>query len=511
MQKIILFSITALVFVFTISPASALDLDAYTEYLSDKILKPCEGENNSSCIAPIKDEATKIIDFIRGSTKGVKLAYDSYSVGIGEVAVVSINGEKIGRVEIFVQSKNRGALFEGEEVLVDSDSNNETDLLIELKSVDYDLFTVKLRITAINDLEFSINKNLSSTNNNSVTLFLNASNAEEMKVSNTGRFEEEEYMDYQEILPWVLNDVEGLQTVHTKLKTNIGNFIYASDSIIYDKAGQDSMLSTDYEGRLVKDINSSSIYLVIGGVKKPIVSAKAFESYGYNWEDVIEADVSSLALSSELRGKPGPRKLVKGSSNKVYYLSPSGVKRLIISDQVFSGLNYFWQDVITISDAQLTAYPDGDDIFSASQHPDGSLVRYQNGSAVYLIENGLKQWITSEQAFNEQGFDWGDIIEISMIETYADARAIGVIPQGVVAGEEYEEVFTLDLTMGSRGDEVVKLQDKLKTLGYFPLAIDSTGYYGSITTQAVKDFQNANGLNPVGYVGSRAREALNNQ
>jgi len=45
------------------------------------------------------------------------------------------------------------------------------------------------------------------------------------------------------------------------------------------------------------------------------------------------------------------------------------------------------------------------------------------------------------------------------------------------------------------------LQDCLKFEGVFPLNVDSTGVYGSITKQAVKDFQKKYGLEQVGTVG----------
>jgi peptidoglycan hydrolase-like protein with peptidoglycan-binding domain len=36
------------------------------------------------------------------------------------------------------------------------------------------------------------------------------------------------------------------------------------------------------------------------------------------------------------------------------------------------------------------------------------------------------------------------------------------------------------------------LQERLKVEGYFPTHIDSTGYYGEITRQAVEKYQRAN-------------------
>ena len=48
---------------------------------------------------------------------------------------------------------------------------------------------------------------------------------------------------------------------------------------------------------------------------------------------------------------------------------------------------------------------------------------------------------------------------------------------------------------------IVSLQDCLKWEGLFPKNVESTGFYGNVTTKAVKDFQIKYGLEPVGIVG----------
>ncbi|MDC0832475.1 peptidoglycan-binding protein [Geitlerinema sp. CS-897] len=55
---------------------------------------------------------------------------------------------------------------------------------------------------------------------------------------------------------------------------------------------------------------------------------------------------------------------------------------------------------------------------------------------------------------------------------------------------------------------VVAIQDRLKALGYFPHGVNSTGYYGPITIQAVKDFQYDYGLAVDGVVGPNTDSAL---
>lgn len=59
---------------------------------------------------------------------------------------------------------------------------------------------------------------------------------------------------------------------------------------------------------------------------------------------------------------------------------------------------------------------------------------------------------------------------------------------------------------GSRGDEVIQIQTKLKRWGYYSGNID--GIYGSQTLEAVKYFQRKNGLAVDGIAGKNTLEAM---
>jgi len=69
-------------------------------------------------------------------------------------------------------------------------------------------------------------------------------------------------------------------------------------------------------------------------------------------------------------------------------------------------------------------------------------------------------------------------------------------------------LFNENLGRGAQGSEVFKLQLVLKILGYFPADAVPTGYYGAMTESAVRKFQEANELEPVGLVGPKTRKAL---
>ncbi len=67
--------------------------------------------------------------------------------------------------------------------------------------------------------------------------------------------------------------------------------------------------------------------------------------------------------------------------------------------------------------------------------------------------------------------------------------------------------FTKSIKLGSKGTEVLELQKKLKTLGFYKGKVD--GGFGSATEVAVKAFQKAHKLPQLGNVGPKTRVLLN--
>jgi peptidoglycan hydrolase-like protein with peptidoglycan-binding domain len=67
--------------------------------------------------------------------------------------------------------------------------------------------------------------------------------------------------------------------------------------------------------------------------------------------------------------------------------------------------------------------------------------------------------------------------------------------------------FTRSLYLGESGSDVVALQQFLKQQGYFTYPT-VTGYFGPITEAAVKAFQKANNIDPIGTVGPQTQGAI---
>ncbi|MFA6486432.1 MAG: peptidoglycan-binding protein [Candidatus Magasanikbacteria bacterium] len=105
--------------------------------------------------------------------------------------------------------------------------------------------------------------------------------------------------------------------------------------------------------------------------------------------------------------------------------------------------------------------------------------------------------IISDGIVNQQ---MTDALSSLIIDNNDDNNELTVMPK---------KIFINYLYIGSSGAEVRALQQALKNLGFYNYH-SITGYFGSITKQAVINFQKAKGIKPYpGWVGPSTREALN--
>lgn len=95
----------------------------------------------------------------------------------------------------------------------------------------------------------------------------------------------------------------------------------------------------------------------------------------------------------------------------------------------------------------------------------------------------------------------------SLAQSILTPTAIASVSVPKVEVLSSKTAFKSFLSVGSSGREVEKLQELLKSEGFYKGSI--TSYYGSLTEKAVKLFQKAHGIKQAGYVGPSTREALN--
>jgi peptidoglycan endopeptidase LytE len=125
-----------------------------------------------------------------------------------------------------------------------------------------------------------------------------------------------------------------------------------------------------------------------------------------------------------------------------------------------------------------------------------------------------------QQLLKEKGFFtyptatgyFGTITEQAVKAFQASVRlpVTGIVDDATYAKLKETAAHSMtEMKIGSRGNNVKVLQQNLKLLGYFQYP-DITGYYGTITQDAVKRFQQNNGLSATGVADARTVQLIQN-
>lgn len=160
------------------------------------------------------------------------------------------------------------------------------------------------------------------------------------------------------------------------------------------------------DGTVIKDPTSSRLYMLTDGLRQPIGSTQVLESYNISPTEFKAATALDMGLPETTGVYFREGTLVKGSGPNVYIIdvvSPGNYqKRLINSLAAFNALGYSSSDIIYVPDSGLQI-SDGAPI-TASQHPDGALVKSANSAAVYLIDAGVRRLIGTPAIFITQRY-----------------------------------------------------------------------------------------------------------
>ncbi|EZP75154.1 NLP/P60 protein [Parageobacillus genomosp. 1] len=149
-------------------------------------------------------------------------------------------------------------------------------------------------------------------------------------------------------------------------------------------------------------------------------------------------------------------------------------------------------------------------------------------SALFLMPNDGKaaEWKVGmsspqvkelQQLLKEKGFFtyptatgyFGPITEQAVKAFQSSARlpVTGIVDDATYAKLKGITASNAGMKIGSRGNNVKVLQQNLKQLGYFKYP-EITGYFGTITQDAVKRFQQANGLSATGVADARTVQLI---
>jgi hypothetical protein len=180
-------------------------------------------------------------------------------------------------------------------------------------------------------------------------------------------------------------------------------------------------------GTVIQGLHEN-VYLYKEGQKRLFPTAEIFLSHGYHWEQIVQVNddyLARLPAGSPMTFREGS--LVKGSEETIYVIE-HGLKRSILSIEVFKRFGFQWRDVRIVPDSTLAEICNGPTLALTDRRPDGALIKGR-ANPTYLLENGQKRWFPSPQVFLSWGYQWHQVITVSDQELASYPLGLPISPQ----------------------------------------------------------------------------------
>lgn len=190
------------------------------------------------------------------------------------------------------------------------------------------------------------------------------------------------------------------------------------------------------DGTLVRSNSSEQVYVLEENTKRPIVGTQTdplFTLCGFTAEDIVV--LWDSALSSWEDGDIYPQTydevLVKGENSSAVYILDESEKRWIPTGAVYLAAGFTWDQVVWTAQNLVDAIPYGEPY---PQPSDAVLVKGRNTSQVYILDNGEKRWISTGAVYLASGFTWDQVL-------WEDQSLVDAIPSGMPYPQLEDEVL----------------------------------------------------------------------
>ncbi len=152
-------------------------------------------------------------------------------------------------------------------------------------------------------------------------------------------------------------------------------------------------------------------YLLDFDTLRPFASQDTVRALGYHPDEIVDitaADVAAYRTGktiSATNSNPVGGILRMKENGKLYYFNDDTLYPIF--DEQIAAVNFPSLAIEDISAAELPAAELGD----ALKFKDGTVIKERDFAKVYVIENGKKRHIASEEVFNGLGYKWENILE----------------------------------------------------------------------------------------------------
>lgn len=179
---------------------------------------------------------------------------------------------------------------------------------------------------------------------------------------------------------------------------------------------------------LLKD-EEGAIYLLVDDSLRHIASMEAFRLIGFNEDEIVDIDNDVRDDYSE--GEPitdasvAPTgALYQLKTNGAVFYVRDGIRQAVV-DRAILKARFDGMKLTPVDSVVVEQFREG----SALLMPDGYLVKGTETPTVYVIADGMRRAIDSEQTFLSYGWSWSNIVTL-------DAEALALHPLGAdITGE----------------------------------------------------------------------------
>ncbi len=312
-------------------------------------------------------------------------------------------------------------------------------------------------------------------------------------------------LELAERLALLLNKESGFQTFVTRDRAG-----YSPQFSSYFESGRTSIIAFAETQRLyMKSALESGLVSSNTGVQHNNASKEAvIKLYGINkWANENDVD---LVISIHFNDQGGRQYNEPGSYSGFAIYVPekqfsNSKASAVVARNIFERLNNFFaasdlpqESSGIVEEQELIAVGSNN-----SLDPAGMLIEYD-----YIYEPQFQYKSTREKTLTELAFQTYAGIK----DFFYNATSAASFPETTLLPHRWN----VDLEEGMVGNaDVLSLQAALIQEGFYPPRgftkndCPITGSFKKCTTEAVKEFQGKNGLEPTGYVGPRTRKILN--
>lgn len=238
--------------------------------------------------------------------------------------------------------------------------------------------------------------------------------------------------------------------------------------------------------------NGSKYYLLDFDTLRPFANEEVVRTLGYHPDEIIEvsnADIQSYTTGQTITADaqyPSGKIIRTKENNGLYYIKDNTYYPIL--DEQIAAINF---PNLTIEDSQLSelhAYEKGDVLL----FKEGTLFGIKGSNKIYVVEDGKKRHIASEEVYKGLGYSWKNIIWTDEFtgmvhETsqpiYLRSNVASLIETNEQQQEDSTSETAADPSADAQGNETVETENIAEKMQRTPA--DETVYIGTEFTTDV--------------------------